>query len=266
MRPSPVFVLLLLVGSGCRQTLSSSGQPAPNAPKQWEALLRRVVDDRGLVDYDTLEAERGALDNYIAWLGAPATWEGKVSKDWHAQYLNAYNALVLFQVLERDRPESVLDVRGLLPIPGFRFFHGTQFSMGPDMLTLSEIENERLRWKELDYRDHAAMNCASMSCPPLRAELYRLPGLQAQLDDQMGVWLADEQRGVRIVDGKAVFNPIFDWFERDFEFFSAGLDPCTIAATHTNDDTKREALYALARKGCPREYFAYDWSLNDSNR
>lgn len=246
--------------------MTSSGQPAPNAPKQWGLLLGQIVDARGLVDYDALAADRGALDDYVAYLGDPERWAGPLSKDWHAQYLNAYNALVLYQVLERDRPASVLDPKGIVPIPGWRFFHGTQFPMGVDTLTLSEIENERIRGKELDYRDHGAMNCASMSCPPLRAELYRAPGLQKQLDDQMRAWIDDETRGVRIVDGEVVFNPIFDWYERDFVFWSAGADICTIAASHTEDEAKREALYALAEKGCPRKYSAYDWSLNDSSK
>lgn len=265
MRPSPVVALLLLTGIGCRQTLSSTAVPAGNAVKQWELLLGRVVDDDGLVDYDTLEAERGALDTYVAYLADERSWSGRLTKDWHAQYLNAYNALVLFQILERGRPESVRDVGGIVPIPGYKFFHGTQFPLGVDSLTLSEIENERIRWKEMDYRDHAALNCGARSCPPLRPELYRPQGISGQLDTQMKRWLADEARGVKIVDGKAVFSPIFDWYERDFTFFSAGLDPCTIAASHTDDDVKREALYALAGDGCPRTYSEYDWSLNKSN-
>jgi hypothetical protein len=263
MRSLPLVALFL--AAGCRQTLESPAAPAQNALKQWEALLGRIVDERGLVDYDTLESERGALDQYVAWLADERAWQGRTTKDWHAQYLNAYNALVLFQVLERGRPESVRDVQGIVPIPGFKFFHGTQFRLGVDSLTLSEIENERLRWKEMDYRDHAAMNCAAMSCPPLRPELYRPQGIGSQLDRQMRAWMSDEERSVKIVDGQAVFNPIFDWYARDFSFFSAGIDPCTIAATYIDDDARREALYALAGEGCPRTYFAYDWSLNDAN-
>lgn len=243
----------------------SAGEASKEAPKRWEALLDKIVDERGLVDYDTLEQERSALDDYVAWLGDERAWAGRLTKDWHAQYLNVYNALVLFQVLERGRPASVLDVKGIVPYSGFAFFHGTQFPLGVETLTLSEIENERVRWKEMDLRDHAAMNCASMSCPPLRGELYRGPALQAQLDDQMRRWLSDETRGVRIEGGRAVFNPIFDWFSRDFHFFSAGQDPCTIAAKYVDDPALVAELQQLAEQDCPRDYFPYDWSLNDSS-
>lgn len=266
-RSVSVSAALLLAGA-CRQELTSSAQLRKDAPKAYEDLLGRVVSPDGRVDYDALEADRGPLDGYVAWLGSEKAWQGRMTKDWHAQYLNAYNALVLYQVLERGRPASVLDVRGgglsaLVPIAGYGFFHATEFALGEETLTLSEIENERIRWKELDYRDHAALNCASRSCPPLRAELYRTPALDAQLDDQMQRWVADPDRGVRIEGGTLVMSPIFDWFARDFDFFSAGLDVCTIVADHTEDPDTAEQLRALSEEGCPTSTFPYDWSLND---
>ncbi|MEQ1508763.1 MAG: DUF547 domain-containing protein [Myxococcota bacterium] len=266
MRPylAASLCVFLSWSTGCRQTLSSSAEYRKDAPKVWEELLSQVVTEDGRVDYDTLEAQRGALDVYVAWLGSERSWQGRLTKDWHAQYLNAYNALVLFQVLERGRPDSVLDVRGAIPKGGFKFFHTTQFPLGDESLTLSEIENERLRWKEMDERDHGAMNCASASCPPLRAELYRTPALQTQLDDQMKRWLSDPQRGVRIENGQAVFNPIFDWFERDFSFFTAGQDPCAMAAGYVDPPLSTE-LRDLSNRGCPHTYFDYDWSLNDAS-
>src|SRR5690242_1855532 len=95
----------------CRESL-----PPPNvdvekdAGRELTALLESVVTPDGLVDYDALEANRGALDGYVAWLGSEKAWQGRLTKEWHAQYLNAYNAFVLYQVLERGRPASVMDV------------------------------------------------------------------------------------------------------------------------------------------------------------
>lgn len=256
----PLLLLLL----GCRETLRPGVLPPDRDPsRRWEQLLSRVVDREGYVDYGALESDRGPLDDYVAWLATDEAWEGKLTKDWHAQFLNAYNALVLYQVLIRGRPASVLDVRGTIPVKGFKFFRGTQFRLGDDLLSLSEIEHERIRWKEMDYRDHAAINCASRSCPPLRGELYRTNTLQTQLDDQMRVWIMDEDRGVRVTAEKATFSPIFEWYARDFSFWTAGEDICSIAADHATG-TKRQMLYRLAERGCPHDYFEYDWSLNES--
>jgi hypothetical protein len=233
--------------------------------KALNELLGRVVTPDGYVDWDALEADRQPLDAYISWLSSERAWQGRITKEWHAQYLNAYNMLVLWQVLERGRPASVHDVKGMIPVDGWKFFSGTQFELGVEWLTLSEIENERIRWKEMDYRDHAALNCASMGCPPLRNELYRLPALQSQLDDQMQRWIMDDVRGVRIEDGVAVFSPIFDWYARDFEFFSAGQDLCELAAEHAIGE-KQQQLRQLAGRGCPHRFSEYDWSLNDAEK
>ncbi len=223
-----------------------------------------MVTDDGYVDYDLLESERETLDKYVAWLATPGAWQGKTTKDWHARYLNVYNTLVLYQVVERGRPNSVLEPRRLLPIDGAAFFLETQFNLGGDeWLSLSEIEHERIRQKELDLRDHAAMNCASMSCPPLRSELYRPASLQGQLDDQMSRWVMDDERGLRFEGDKVLFNPIFDWYARDFEFWTAGLDLCTIASQYASG-RRQQRLVDLAAQGCPHAFFGYDWRLNDA--
>ncbi len=255
----------ILATPGCRRTMVANPllPPTRDAIDAWNEALGQVVTEDGYVDYAVLEENRGALVDYVGWLGSEEAWVGRVTKDWHAQYLNAYNALVLFQILERDRPASVMDARDWFPADGAAFFHLTQFELGVEHLTLSEIENERLRWKEMDYRDHAALNCGARSCPPMRGELYRTPILQEQLENQMRRWVADDARGVRFEGDKALFNPIFDWYGRDFAFFSAGQDLCTIASQHVGGP-KRRKLEELAEQGCPHDFFAYDWALNQS--
>lgn len=258
---------VLVLAGACRTSMRPDGAADPDAPERWEETLGAVVTADGLVDYDLLEQRRESLDDFVVWLAEPDNWSGKMTKDWHARYLNAYNALVLYQVLERGRPSSVLDPRRLLPVAGSAFFLETQFKVGPDWLSLTEIEHERLRQKELDIRDHAALNCASRSCPPLRSELYRAAGkgmLRSQLDDQMMMWVMSD-RGVRFDDdGSAVFNPIFDWYALDFEFWTAGKDLCATAASFATGKRK-DRLQELAARGCPHRFFEYDWSLNDAS-
>ena len=259
------MVIALLLG-GCRTSMGPpDGTAALDAPYDWQDLLYEVVTPDGLVNYDLLEERREVLDQYVLWLADELNWSGKMTKDRHGAYLNAYNALVLYQVLERDRPASVLEPRRLLPVDGAAFFLETQFKVGHEWLSLSEIEHERVRQKELDIRDHAALNCASRSCPPLRNELYHSKQslLRAQLDDQMTRWVMSD-RGVRIEDGVVVFNPIFDWYARDFHFWTAGRDLCDIAASYATGGLARE-LAALSDLGCPHRFFEYDWSLNDAS-
>jgi hypothetical protein len=237
--------------------------PEQEPAEEYASLLEEVVTDDGYVDYAKLEADRRPLDRYVAWLSGENPLRGKQTGDHHAFWLNAYNALALFEVLERGRPATVLDVKGWLPMLGAGFFRETQFKVEDDWLTLGEIQDERLRWMELDLRDQAAMTRASRSGPPMRKELYTRGDLERQLRDQMRRWLDDDDRGVRVEDDRAVFNPIFQWYARDFDFFSAGKDICEIASNYTSAKKSRE-LSDLSERGCPHAFFDYDWRLNDA--
>ncbi len=256
--------LTLGVLSGCREDLGPrDGKRDSEAVEAWGNLLGQVVTDDGLVDYDRLAAQRAVLDRYLVHLSARSVLDKKGPKIRHALWLNAYNALVLHSVLERGRPASVLDVEGLLPVPGVGFFVATQYEVGGELVSLWDIEHERLRLYYQDLRDHGALNCASRACPPLRPSLYTVPGLGEQLDEQMRVWLNDPARGVWVDGDTAVFSALFDWYARDFEVWSAGRDPCSVAAEYA-DEPLASALAVLSAQGCPRRFMDYDWSLNQA--
>jgi hypothetical protein len=237
--------------------------PEADPSERWGDLLAEAVTPDGFVDYDLIEANRDPLDAYVAWLSHDAILSDKMTGDNHALHLNAYNAFVIYQVLERGKPASVMDVVGRIPVPGSGFFLETAFDLGPDWLSLSEIEHERIRQLELDFRDHAAMNCASRSCPPMRPELYGRGSLQTQLREQFQRWIDDPTRGVRVEEGVAVFSPIFDWYARDFHFWSAGQNLCEMARRYASEQLAGQ-LKELADAGCPHRFGDYDWSLNDA--
>ena len=250
---------------GCRTSMVMDATPASDSRLNWNIALHEIVTEDGLVDYDLLEEEyRGSLESFLALLADESEWGGRLTRDWHGRHLNAYNAAVIYQVLERERPASVQEPRRLLPFDGAAFFLETQFKIGRDWLSLSEIHHERVRQREMDVRDHAAINWAAVSSPPMRNELYRTrpESLQRQLDDQMTRWVMSD-RGLRFVNGELQFNPIFKWYARDFQFWTAGQDICSVAADFAGGK-RAQRLRTLAGKGCPHTYFDFDWSLNDA--
>lgn len=255
------MIALLLA---CRTTLVAPvPAPAADPTQAYADLLARVVTNEGFVDYDLLAVNRAPLDAYVAWLGRarnqPHTPDGGL-----AMYLNAYNALVLFSVLEHGRPASVKDVPGRwVSTPGAGFFVDTAFAVGRDHLSLWEIEHERIRRRSEDLRAHAAMNCASRSCPPMVRSVFKEKVLDAQLDRQMKRWINDPERGVRVDGDEAVFSPIFDWFSADFHLWTGGDDPCTTAAAYAQPELATN-LKTLAARGCPHRFADYDWRLNDA--
>jgi len=259
MRHGPVILIAIL--AGCRETMVPD-VPAPIADPSanWQSTLHEVVTRDGYVDYDRLEERRESLDQYVAWIASERAWRGVRTTERIADWVNTYNALVLYQVLERKRPISVLEVSGWLPQPGARFFAETQFKVGRNYLSLSEIEHERVRMAHLDYRVHAVLNCASRSCPPLRRDLYSHRGFPLQLREQFMIWM-DDNRGFIIENGQLLFNPIFEWYARDFAFWSGGQSLCDIAGNYTTG-RRAMSIATAAEAGCTYGYFEYDWSLN----
>ena len=130
--------------------------------------------------------------------------------------------------------------------------------MGGRAVTLDEVEHEIVRPMG-DPRAHAAVICASTSCPALRREPFTATRLDAQLDDAMRVWMADTGKGLAI-DRRArrvTLSKIYDWFDEDFEAAGGALAFATRYAP--------EADRAWLRENGARAritYFDYDWNVN----
>ena len=109
------------------------------------------------------------------------------------------------------------------------------------------------------------MNCASVGCPPLRAEAYTGERIDAQLDEQTRRWIADPSRNfVKPSEKRVEVSKIFDWYRADF-------------GGPAGKEDERGVLDFLIRHG-PAEWkpflesfdpddvkhLDYDWSLNDT--
>lgn len=69
----------------------------------------------------------------------------------------------------------------------------------------------------MDPRVHAALNCASISCPRLPQEAFDPERLDEQLDDAISKFVS-EARNVTVEPSSRTIwlSKIFDWFESDF--------------------------------------------------
>lgn len=276
-RRSALGVLLAfgIAGSG----MAGSGVAGADSDVQalYGEVLRRFVDDRGLVDYAGLKRDREALDRYLKALGEvdPAAYESWAREAKIAFWINAYNAFTLRSVVEAYPIEkrglfSGGGSGGIRDIPGV-WTRSRHRVMGKEV-SLDHIEHEILR-KEFDEpRIHMALNCASLGCPELRREPYEGGRLDAQLKDQTVRFLSSdrnfqvdhEERVVRV-------SRIFDWFGDDFKR-KYGTD----RLFRGRSDKDRAVLYFIAlHLEAPPEKFAasiegyglkhldYDWRLND---
>lgn len=252
---------------------AAAGTPDGVAHKSWDRILRDYSQD-GWVDYARLKADRGRLDGYLKELAAvPAAKERSWSREKRlAFWINAYNAFALRSIADNYPIRAgwgFAAVRypknSIKQIPGV--FDKTLHEAAGRRLTLDGIEHKVLRGELQEPRIHAAIVCASVGCPPLRAEAYAADTIEAQLDDNMRRFLAERNR-LDSTDGSIGLSMIFKWFAEDFRRF---------------DDGKFDAypkdvrgVLALAARYLPAEagsrlrtsparvrWLPYDWTLND---
>lgn len=249
-------LLIALVPAACRLLIDERSPAVELDPARLAALesfddadltevLERFVDAQGQVDYPGLLAGRGPLDRFVALLGAvgpelrPELFPDANSR--LAYYLNAYNALVLFNVLESWPLESVDDSK-------LEFFILARFRVDGRWTNLYDLENRVVRPQFGEPRVHFALNCASRGCPRLPREPFSAERLEQQLARETDRFL-HEERNVRVRGEELSLSELFDWFSEDFE-----PDPLTWIRAAAPD-------LELPAHGTLR-FEPWDWSLN----
>lgn len=225
----------------------------------WDALLaahtRPVSDAAGVrVDYRGL-ARDPRWPALLAGLAAAEAPPAAARAEQLAFWINAYNALAIDVVLKAYPVASIRDAGSLLrPV-----WDRPAGSVGGRTVSLGEIEHRVLRPLG-EPRIHAAIVCASISCPSLRREAFRAERLDAQLEDALRGFLADPRKGSRLEpDGRVLtLSPIFEWFAEDF-------DPAGGVRAYLAPRLPAASARALAERGdaLGLRYFDYDWELND---
>ena len=150
----------------------------------WDDLLGRFVRG-GAVEYGRWKADAAAsaaLDAYLASLSSVSLKSLGGRNQRMAFWINAYNACVVDMVLDLMPLRSVMDVEG--------FFKKKACAVGGAKRSLDDIEKGvLLRAPFGDPRLHFAINCASISCPPLESRAWGSKGLDRRLDRAAGAFI-----------------------------------------------------------------------------
>lgn len=128
-----------------------------------------------------------------------------------------------------------------------------------------------------DPRIHAAVVCASVSCPDLSNQAYTSDNINALLDERCAAWLAHPEKGMHLLDPPTAgststsspqlkLSPIFEWYRSDFDSFKRG-DRTGLRGFL---EEFAPADLSLSLRELPEEafeeealaYFEYNWSLN----
>lgn len=222
-------------------------------------LFTRVLKSHvreGRVDYRGLKQSRDFAEAIRQFSRTnPASLSSR--NEQMAFWINVYNAFTLKLITDNYPVRSINDLHAapglvLSVLTGRTVWQRWTFEINGERYTLDRVEHDILRKRYADFRIHAAVNCASRGCPPLRAEAFEPARLDAQLEDQMRVFLRSSKIGS---DGTLYVSKIFDWYRSDFETrgpLSGALRPYL----------PPEAAARL-QAGTKIEFLDYDWALNE---
>ena len=224
----------------------------------WDTLVKKYVAPKTLdgvlinaIDYDRLKKDS-------VFLGLASRLKDYPLENLQSQqsrltfWINVYNILAAKMITDHYPIESIKDVGSIFKSVWKR----PAGNVGGEERTLNDIEHEILR-KMDEPRIHVAIVCASVSCPDLRPESYKVEKLSDQLDDQMKKFLLSREKGMKLDEKKnrVYLSSIFKWFADDFasrggvfKFISQYVSP--------------EERKVLSNSKIKISYLDYNWRIN----
>jgi hypothetical protein len=162
-----------------------------------------------------------------------------------AFYINAYNLLVISQIVDNYPINSVQEVTG--------FFDRKKFIVGGQKVSLNGIEKDILLKEYNDPRFHFVLVCGAIGCPPITDFAYRPDNLEAQKEKQ--TMLALNNKAFLSTSGSTTnLSQIFNWYKKDF----GGNKTSVVNFINKYKNEKVSGSNKL-------NYTDYDWSLNEYN-
>jgi hypothetical protein len=246
-----VTLLVWLTCTNCR-AIKRNTDSKPVTHEQWDALVKKHVGTDGFVHYKGFLQDSAALNRYLRLLESAHPNDKNWSRNEQMAYwINAYNAYTVQLILRNYPIQSIKDIKKgvafINSVWDLKFIKIQGFTYD-----LNNIEHNILRPVFKDARIHAAINCASYSCPRLLNEAYTAERLEAQLDGSMRSFVNDPLRN-QITAEKAKVSEIFKWFRGDFERDAGSVRAYLnrYAAVKLSDQTDIGHL-------------DYEWSLNET--
>lgn len=249
---SHILLFLSIVLFSCQSSVPGMASTNPPSHKSWNELLKANVSADGKVNYKGFIKEKAKLDAYLKSISENAPDRKTWSKDEQLAYwINAYNAFTVKLIMDNYPVESIKDLGPALKIPLIKdVWHYKFFKIGGQESSLDEIEHSILRKEFEEPRIHFAINCASVSCPPLLNEAFEATTIDAQLEKVAKGFINDSSRNKISPDAVQV-SSVFSWFKGDFTKNGSLIDFLNKYST------------AKINPKAKVSFLDYDWNLNE---
>ena len=224
---------------------------------RYDAFLQKYVaphahGPNGVRYAEVTDADSQALDDYLEAL-QQIDIDAYSRPVQRAYWINLYNAKTLDLVIENYPVDSIRDIGGGI------------FTSGPWKKKLLRVNDEKLSLNDIEHRilrpiwgdglTHYGVNCASISCPSLRAKAYTADNLYSELRANARDYVNSAQ-GVTIDEGRVTVSTLYDWYADDFGRTNRGI------VSHLRQYADPGLSARLDMLGRIDDY-AYDWALND---
>ena len=249
-----LFITLLtaFTCTNSNTTTYNTTNAAPVDHSIFDKLLKKYVNDKGLVNYKGIKSEVKVLDQYLDMLSKNPPASSWSKNEQMAYWINAYNAFTIKDVVKHYPIESIKDIGSKIQIPFVTTPWAEKFfTIGGEKMSLDNIEHGTLRKKYNDPRIHFSLVCASISCPRLRNEAYTADKLEAQLNDQGNDFLNNPAKN-KINKDESKLSKYFDWYKGDWKEGNQSVVKWVnkYSTTKITDNTKID-------------YMDYNWNLNE---
>ncbi len=196
--------------------------------------------NNGLLDYSKLKNNED-LAYLIDQIGN-STVEGQDENIQKAFYINAYNLLVINEVLKIYPTGSVQEKGG--------FFDRNKILIEGKRMTLTNFEKQKILKPFNDPRLHFVLVCGALGCPPITDFAYTPDALDTQIQKQTDLSL-NNPKFIKEEDGNILLSEIFKWYASDFGGSKKEI------INYINDFREQNL-----DQDAPVDYYSYDWSLN----
>ena len=207
-----------------------------------DLFFKTNVDENGQVAYETIKNKPELINKLYKQINNYSSNE-KSANELKAFYANAYNILVIKQVIDK------YPIYGPLKVDGF--FDKIKHSVAGEMLTLNEVEKDKNLYINKDERLHFTLVCGAKGCPPLANYAFSPEKINEQLEERTKYALADENF-IRLEKKKVGISQIFNWYADDFK--DKGVDGIV---GYLNKYRKKQILI-----DSKIVYYEYNWELN----
>lgn len=240
MKTLTLFLLLLL------GQINTFAEQLPDH-MLWDALLKKHIKTNG-IDYESFLKDKKNLEVYLKQFES-ISLKNVTEKEQLALFINAYNAFTIELILSNysSTLKSIKDIK----TP----WDNKIYNIGGTKYSLNEIEHKFLRENLKEPRIHFAINCASISCPPLQPYAFLPDQIESQLSEVTTKFI-NSPEGVRITENKIEISQIFNWFKKDFETEKTTLTNFISKFLNPSIDISKHKI----------SYIDYNWNLNKAEK